>query len=88
MISIRRWQARHLFMAWGLYWVGLLAVVAARPLMEYWRITRSAGGHGSLKYTFEGDILVPSLWIAGPPLVLFLVWLATRDRQREGAAVR
>jgi hypothetical protein len=82
MISIRRWQARHLFTAWGLYWAGLLAVAATRPLVEYWRITRLPGGHGTIKYTFDGGMLAPSLWIAGPPLVLFLIWLATRERQR------
>ena len=79
MISIRRWQARHLFVAWGLYWAGLLAVVASRPLLEYWRLKRSSG-HGTINYTFEGDMLAPSLWIAGPPLVLFVIWLATRSR--------
>jgi hypothetical protein len=82
MISIRRWQARHLFMAWGLYWVGLLAVVASRPLLEYWRLKRSSG-HGTVSYTFDGEMLGPSLWIAGPPLVLFLIWLATRSRAPE-----
>ena len=87
MISIRRWQARHLFIAWGVYWAGLLAVVAARPLIEYWRITRLPGGHGTIKYTFDGGMLAPSLWIAGPPLALFLIWLATRERQRTGERV-
>ena len=86
MISIRRWQARHLFAAWGLYWAGLLAVVASRPLFDYWRIVRS-GGHGTVNYTFDGEMLGPSLWIAGPPLVLFMIWLATRSRAPETSPV-
>ena len=81
MMSVRRWRARHLFVAWGVYWVGLLAVVATRPLLEYWRISRSPSGHGTVKYSFEGGMLELALWIAGPPLALFLLWLATRERR-------
>jgi hypothetical protein len=80
MISIRRWRARHLFVAWGLYWVGLLAVVSSRPLLEYWRIARS-DGHGTVGYSYEGGMLELALWLAGPPLVLFAIWLATRERR-------
>jgi hypothetical protein len=78
VLPLRQWQATHLFRAWVVYWVGLLAVVAWRPLMEYWRITRSPSGHGSVGYTYSGGLLPLTLWIAGPPLVLFAIWLATR----------
>ena len=88
MIPLRRWQARHLFWSWGLYWAGLLAAVAWRPLMEYWRITRSPSGHGSMRYTYSGGGLSLVLWIAGPPLLLFALWLATRSRQPEGVGER
>jgi hypothetical protein len=88
VISIRRWQARHLFLSWTAYWFGLLAFVAWRPLVEYWRITRSPSGHGSVGFTYSGGALQAALWIAGPPLVIFLAWLATRSRGVERAPVR
>jgi hypothetical protein len=88
VISIRRWQARHLFLSWTVYWVALLGFVAWRPLMEYWRITRSPSGHGSVGYTYSGGALNAALWIAGPPLVIFLVWLATRSRDVDRERVR
>jgi len=65
------------------YWLALLAVAAARPLIEYWRITTSASGHGTIQYSFSGDLLPLALWIAGPPLALFAVWVATRSRAPE-----
>jgi hypothetical protein len=83
VISIRRWHARQLIQSWIAYWFALLAFFAWRPILEYWRITRSASGHGSVNLTFSGDPLHGALWIAGPPLVIFLVWLATRTRTGE-----
>jgi hypothetical protein len=65
------------------YWAALLAVVASRPLMEYWRITRSPSGHGSMQDSYSGGALPLALWIAGPPLALFVNWLATRSRVPE-----
>ena len=86
MIPLRQWRARHLFLGWTAYWVALLAAVAWRPLLEYWRITRSPTGHGSVGYTYSGGPLQLALWIAGPPLVLFVLWLATRTRADERTA--
>jgi hypothetical protein len=80
VIPLRQWRATHLFRAWLAYWVALLAVVAWRPLLEYWRITSSPTGHGSVGYTYSGSMLSLALWIAGPPLALFVMWLATRTR--------
>lgn len=61
------------------YWAALLAVLAWRPLVEYWRITTSPTGHGTMQFSYGGDLLPVALWIAGPPLALFLFWLATRS---------
>ena len=44
MLPLRQWRATHLFRAWMVYWAALLAVAAWRPLVEYWRISRSATG--------------------------------------------
>jgi hypothetical protein len=84
VISFRHWQPRHLFRSWIAYWLALLAVVAGRPLLEYWRISRSASKHGTVGFSYSGGLLPLALWIAGPPLVLFLLWLATRSRVPEG----
>jgi hypothetical protein len=65
------------------YWLALLAFVAWRPLLEFWRITRSADGHGTVGYTYSGGALQAALWIAGPPLLIFVAWLATRTRDVE-----
>jgi len=66
----------------------LLAFVAWRPLVEYWRITRSPGGHGTVGLTYSGGALQAALWIAGPPLLIFIAWLATRSRNVERERVR
>ena len=83
MIPFRQWQARHLFRSWVVYWAALLAVIAWRPLLEYWRISRSATKHGTVSVGYSGGMLPMALWIAGPPLVMFLIWLATRSRAPE-----
>jgi hypothetical protein len=81
VVSIRRWRASQLFVSWVAYWILLVAYIAWRPLLEYWRITRSPSGHGSVGYTYSGGLLRAALWIAGPPLALFLLWIATRTRE-------
>jgi hypothetical protein len=58
-----------------------------RAILEYWRITRSASGHGSVNVSFSGDLLHGALWIAGPPLLIFVVWLATPTRTEERVQV-
>jgi hypothetical protein len=88
VISFRQWRARHLFWSWGAYWLALLGVVAWRPLLEYWRITRSPTGHGTVRYVYSGDMLAMALWIAGPPLVLFVAWTVTRSRAPERSEER
>lgn len=81
MLSIRRWRASHLFRVWIAYWILLFGYIAWRPLLEYWRITRSPSGHGSVGYSYSGSMLRAALWIAGPPLALFVLWLVTRTRE-------
>jgi hypothetical protein len=81
VLSIRRWRAAHLFGSWIAYWILLIAYTAWRPLLEFWRINRTPGGHGSVSYTYSGSPLRAALWIAGPPLALFLLWIATRTRE-------
>jgi hypothetical protein len=78
-VFLKRWSARKLFMSWAIYWVALLAVAAWRPLLELIQLRRTQE-HGTVSFTYTGSFLSLALWIAGPPLVLFLVWLFTRSR--------
>lgn len=93
---LRRWRAKHLLLAWGVYWVAL-ALVALRPALALVsRALTGPDGHGSisadvtngianLNVAFEGRTWTGAtsltsllLWIAGPPLLLWLVWFVTR----------
>jgi hypothetical protein len=103
---LRRWRARHLLVAWIVYWVALLVVSLHSALGPVARALTGPPGHGSigasvdnsnfiLKVTTDGQtwtgttsLTAMGLWFAGPPLLLFLVWLATRrapvaDPQRD-----
>jgi hypothetical protein len=83
VVPFRQWRASHLFRSWAVYWVALLAVAGWRPVVEYWRISHSATKHGTVNFTYSGGMLPLALWIAGPPLALFVVWLVTRSRTPE-----
>jgi hypothetical protein len=79
VLSIRRWRASHLFGSWIAYWILLFAFAAGRPLLRIWQLSRS-NTHGSAGISYSGSALAAALWIAGPPLLLFVLWLATRTR--------
>jgi hypothetical protein len=74
---LRRWRTRHLVASWIVYWILLLLGAAARPLLEYWRIQRT-NGHGNVSFSL--DLAHAAMWIAIPPLVLFVLWMLARDR--------
>jgi hypothetical protein len=76
---IRDWTSRHLVISWLVYWAGLVAVVAGRPLLEYLRL-QTTDGHGEVGFSYSGSLFTLALWIAGPPLLLFLAWLTMRPR--------
>ena len=93
---LRRWRAKHLLIAWIVYWVVLLAVSLRTALGLVARGLMAPGTHGSVGASFENNDFILKvttgtqtwtsttsltsmvLWFAGPPLVLFLVWLVTR----------
>ncbi len=93
---LRRWQAKHLLLAWVVYWI-VLALVALRPAIAMiLRAVNAPKGLGSISagvadgiatltvvakgQTWTGSTSLTSLalWLAGPPLLLWLVWLVTR----------
>ena len=93
---LRRWRARHLLIAWLVYWVVLLLVSLRSALRLIFGGLTAPGTHGSVGASFENSnfvlkvtagaetytsstsLMTMLLWFAGPPLVLFLVWLVTR----------
>ncbi|HKG92409.1 MAG TPA: hypothetical protein VKA84_10975 [Gemmatimonadaceae bacterium] len=104
-LSFRRWGARHLLLAWLVYWAALIVVGLGRALLAIRRATSLPDGHGTVSANFgDGNlmltviengvttysgsvgVLAAALWIAGPPLVLWLAWLVTRPRRDAEAA--
>ena len=93
---LRRWRAKHLLIAWIVYWVVLILVSLRSALGVVARGLTAPGSHGSVGASFENSNFILkvttdaqtwtattsfatiALWFAGPPLLLFLVWLATR----------
>lgn len=96
MSFLRRWQARHLLVAWIVYWVLLVGVSMRSVIAAAMRALNAPHGLGSLSASVDGGNFVVKaavgsdtwsrsmslttmmLWFAGPPLLLFLVWLVTR----------
>ena len=103
MNFLRRWKAKHLLLAWVVYWVALIAVGLHSALGIALRALTAASGHGTIgasvdnnnfvlkvttdsqSYVGTTSLMTALLWFAGPPLLLFLVWLVTR---RAPAAAR
>lgn len=86
MSAFRRWQLRHVVWTCIGYWIVLILAKAGPALWEFLRI-QLTHGHGSVSVSFSGSLLSLALWIAGPPLLLLLLWIATRPRAGERAAV-
>lgn len=85
MFFLRRWGHRQLLGSWVAYWVGLLAVIAAPAVAQWWRLQRTSE-HGTVTLEISAGALEMALWIAGPPLLLALLWLAVRPRRGAPAA--
>ena len=108
--SLSGWRARHLLVAWTVYWIALILVGARNAIAAASRALNAPKGLGSisasvdngnfiLKVTSQAEVWSGSmslstmaLWFAGPPLLLFLLWLVTRrspveaqehERERE-----
>ena len=99
-LSISRWRPGHLFAAWGAYWVALAAATLAPAIVAIARVASSKGNvslslgdwvlkltvnaGGTETYTASAHVLPISLWVAGPPLALFALWLRARSRAAGG----
>jgi hypothetical protein len=95
--SLSRWRPRHLFLAWAVYWLVLLATVMRPALTILLRALNAPPGQASINvsmangvvslvskaagasYSGSASLMTIALWIAGPPLVLWAIWAATRS---------
>jgi hypothetical protein len=100
---LRRWQAKHLLLAWGVYWVALVLVALHSAIGAAVRALNAPKGHGTIGASVDNgtftlkiasdtvhwsgstSLTAMALWFAGPPLLLWLLWLVTR---RAPASVR
>lgn len=99
ILSLRRWEPRHLVASWAAYWTALVLVTLGPAAQYIWRATRS-DGHGSIAAGFDNHAMnftvviegttvwsahptlaTVALWIAGPPLLLWVAWLVSRPRR-------
>lgn len=103
MSILRRWQAKHLLLAWGVYWLALVFVALGPALALVVRALNAPKGQGSIganvangtftlnvqsaaaRWSGSTSLTAMALWFAGPPLLLWLLWLVTR---RAPAGVR
>ncbi len=84
---LQRWHPRHLLASWAAYWVALLAIVLGPSIARWWELQREAR-HGRVTFRYEANGLETALWIAGPPLLLWVLWLAARPRREHVATSR
>ena len=96
MSILSRWRAKHLLVAWIVYWVLLIGISMRAFLAGAMRALNAPHGLGSISASVDNGSFVlkasvgsdtwsrtmsltsMALWVAGPPLLLFLVWLVTR----------
>jgi hypothetical protein len=95
--TLSGWRPRHLLLAWGAYWLVLLATVVRPALRHALAAVSAPDGHGSISanmangvlnlvvksndvsWTGSASLLSIALWFAGPPLLLWAIWAATRS---------
>lgn len=58
--SLRRWQPRHLFLAWLAYWVGLIVLTLSPAIAALWRLSQTSG-HGRATAGVTDGILSASI---------------------------
>jgi hypothetical protein len=79
------------------YWAGLAVVALRTPVQLFRHLRQQSPGHATMGYTdrwgfavtLDGhpvwqshvSLLTATLWIAGPPLLLWLAWLITTGRR-------
>ena len=96
-LSLRGWRPRQLLLSWVVYWIVALLVAIWRVTSDPDAHGSISAGVTDGLFTmtvseptgvvWQGSASMMSilLWFAGPPLLLFLLWLAVRPRAAEPA---
>jgi hypothetical protein len=77
---LRSWGLGRLVASWFVYWVLLLAVVLAPVARRYYEVQRS-DAHGMISFDWSGSGRQMILIVVGPPLLMTLLWIASRPRR-------
>lgn len=75
-------RVRTLLSLWGAYWAGVAVMQLGPVLWEYVRIRRTMGS-GTVSWGYSGSLTVLAVALAGPPLLIWLGWLALSGRERR-----
>jgi hypothetical protein len=57
MNFLARWRPYHLLLAWGTYWIVLLAFAVGPAIPAILRATRSEDNHGEISASFSNTVL-------------------------------
>jgi hypothetical protein len=78
-LTLPKWSVWGLLASWVVYWC-VLAAVTAGPAGWAVFLAHVLHRHGTVTLSYTGGLLLPALLIAGPPLLLALLWIATRPK--------
>ena len=65
-LTLRRWRARHLLVAWSAYWAGLAAVALGPALRAIARVS-GPGEHGNVAAVFGDGVVQLTVTNPGAP---------------------
>ncbi|HUQ98747.1 MAG TPA: hypothetical protein VM166_04775 [Gemmatimonadaceae bacterium] len=61
----RRWRPRHLLLAWGAYWVGLILVTLGPAITALMRMSEDPNSHGAASAAFGNGVISMTVTQAG-----------------------
>jgi hypothetical protein len=79
---LRRWQAKHLLLAWAVYWVALILVGLHSALGMALRALTAPSGHGTIGASVDNDNFVLKVttdggtYVGSTSLTTAVLWFA------------
>jgi hypothetical protein len=80
---ISQWKPRHLLSAWGLYWLGLIAVTLGRGLAAIRQATSGPPNSSSVSLSFDNSMLAlkvqehgQTVWAGSASFLAITLWFA------------
>ena len=80
--SLSRWRAKHLLLAWGVYWLALILVALSPAMMLALRAVSAPHGKGNISVSMANGVLTASIaangatWVGTSSLTSIALWLA------------